>query len=169
MTSGNNLWDCPTMISSTAQITIQQFRPPSPPTAFTVTSASNLTLANKPKESASVSAVYSSTNEQPVAGEEIPQPIPPHTVDLLTAPNPAEAQVGLRFRLPGAATVTVEIVDALQRVVLQPLIAEERTEGEHELAIPVGTLPSGVYSVRVRARVTNGRTLVQQRPLIIAR
>ena len=162
ITSNNTLWDCPTMSSSTAQIIVLEPQAPPP---------NNSTLLNKSGEISSLSAVNAnaSANQQPIAGEDIPQPTKIHTVDLLTAPNPAETQVGLRFRLPDDATVTVEVVDALQRVVLNPLAAEVRLGGDHELVIPVGSLPSGAYSVRLRAALANGRTLVQQRALIIAR
>jgi len=75
----------------------------------------------------------------------------------------------MSYALEQDATVSREILDALQRVVLNPLAAEGRLGGEQEIVIPVGSLPSGAYSVRVRATLTNGRTLVQQRALIIAR
>jgi hypothetical protein len=171
MTGGNNSWDCPMIVSSTAQVTIQEFRPPGPPPVFATTSLNSSNISSKPRETSYLPTVNANTavNQRPIAGENIPQSAKTHTVDLLTAPNPAEAQVGLRFRLPDDATVTVEVVDALQRVVLNPLAAEARLGGEHEIVIPVGSLPSGAYSVRVRATLTNGRTLVQQRALIIAR
>ncbi len=85
------------------------------------------------------------------------------------APNPAETQVGLRFRLPDDATTTVEVSDVLQRIVLAPLSGIMLQRGEHELVLSVSSFPSGVYSVRVRATLANGTIIVEKRSLIIAR
>jgi hypothetical protein len=107
---------------------------------------------------------------QPVAGKRASaQAAASYTVDLLTAPNPAQAQVGLRFTLPGKATTTVEIIDALQRVALTPLNAVPLQEGEQNVAVPVGSLTTGAYFVRLRAVLANGVVLTNQRSLIIAR
>jgi hypothetical protein len=92
-----------------------------------------------------------------------------YTVNLLTAPNPAETQIGLRFHLPQEATVSVEVLDALQRRVLLPVNTEHRDFGTYELSIPVGNLTNGAYSVRLRAILSNGVILFQQLSLIIAR
>ena len=92
-----------------------------------------------------------------------------HTVDLLTAPNPAESQMGVRFRLPENATVTVELYDALQRVILAPLQSVTLTEGEHDYTLPVGTCSAGAYSLRVKAVLANGKLLFVQRPIMIVR
>lgn len=75
----------------------------------------------------------------------------------------------MSYALEQDATVSREILDALQRVVLIPLAAEARLGGDHELVIPVGSLPSGAYSVRVKAVLANGKMITEQRPLIIAR
>lgn len=68
---------------------------------------------------------------------------------MLTAPNPAETHVGLRLSLSANAQVTVEVIDALQRLVMLPIANQEYLRGDHEIIIPVGSLPSGAYSVRV--------------------
>jgi hypothetical protein len=65
--------------------------------------------------------------------------------------------------------MTIEILDALQRTVLAPMTAEVLKQGEHDIAISIGSLPSVAYTVRVRAVVANGKMLAEQRPLIIAR
>jgi hypothetical protein len=93
----------------------------------------------------------------------------PYIIDMITAPNPAETHVGLRFGLPADAHISVEIIDALQRMVLKPLNNELRLKGDHEIAIGVGHLPSGAYSIRVNATLTNGKTLIQNRQLLIVR
>ena len=75
----------------------------------------------------------------------------------------------MSYALEQDATVSREILAALQRVVLNPLAAETRLAGDHELSLSVGTLPSGTYSVRVKALLANGTLLLEQRPLIIVR
>jgi hypothetical protein len=92
------------------------------------------------------------------------------SIDLMTAPNPAETQIGVRFTLPQDATaVTVEILDVLQRPVLIPLADAPKAQGEHEISVPVGTLPSGMYALQIRVRLTNGTTLLKRRSLMIVR
>ena len=88
---------------------------------------------------------------------------------MLTAPNPAETQMGVRFRLPENATVTVELTDALQRVILAPIQSAALLQGEHEFILPVGSCSAGTYALRVKAILPNGKMLLVQRPIIIVR
>jgi hypothetical protein len=161
MTGGNTLWDCPTMISSTAQVTVQEYK--SPTFVALASKAPSGSTASGETNQNGVNVSIATTSDDSRNQTQI------HTVDLLTLPNPADAQVAVRFWLLEDATVTVEVVDALKRVVLLPINAEERRGGGHEIMIPLATLPSGVYSVRVRATLKNGKILMQQRQLIIAR
>jgi hypothetical protein len=78
-------------------------------------------------------------------------------------------RLSIQYELPSDATMTIEILDALQRTVLAPMTAEVLKQGEHDIAISIGSLPSVAYTVRVRAVVANGKMLAEQRPLIIAR
>jgi hypothetical protein len=134
---------------------------------LTLSMAKNVaTTQSKPQTNTAPQTHAQSDEETPPLGGKAWQS---HTVNLLTAPNPAETQVGLRFRLPSKATTTIEIVDALQRTILAPMTATALERGEHELSLSVGTLPSGTYTVRVKALLANGALLLEQRPLIIVR
>jgi hypothetical protein len=160
---------CPNVTSAPSQIRLPSLENLLSTTFVAGLSADNATAvlpksgAAQTTASSSAKPLSSSLKEQPIWKGAI------HTVDLLTVPNPANAQVGLRFRLPDEAIVTVEIVDALQRVVLAPAKASVMQQGEHEIVIPVGSLASGVYSVRIKANLAAGSTLAEQRPLIIVR
>jgi photosystem II stability/assembly factor-like uncharacterized protein len=92
-----------------------------------------------------------------------------HTVNLSTAPNPADAEVHVRFGLPLDASVTVEVLDVLQRPALASLTNTQLSAGEHDTMIALGSLPSGVYSVRVQAKLNDGRILQEQRTLLLHR
>jgi IPT/TIG domain len=92
-----------------------------------------------------------------------------HIIDLTTAPNPAETELGLRFYLPDNATVTLELIDAFNRPVLQLLAQQQLLSGMQEMNIPVGSLVSGVYAVRIVAHLENGKTLMNQKALLVTR
>ncbi len=63
-------------------------------------------------------------------------------------PNPARGASLLRFRLPHAARVRMDVYDALGRHV-ETLADGERGPGEHELSLDGRTLPAGVYLCRL--------------------
>jgi hypothetical protein len=75
----------------------------------------------------------------------------PYTADLATnlfvEPNPAEAQVGLRFGLHSDARVTIEVFDALQRLVLLPMKKQSLTQGMQTTTFSVGMLDPGAYYI----------------------
>jgi hypothetical protein len=144
--------------------------PPEPGTLLAVAGLSNNATTTKAIQSQSSITSSDTTNN---AGAQVnttkTSSAKTHTINLLTAPNPAATQVGLRFTLPADGLVTVEVVNALQQIVLQPLTNDQRQAGEHELTVNVGSLASGTYSVRVSATLPNGVTLVERRTLIVIR
>lgn len=76
-------------------------------------------------------------------------------------PNPARAEATLRYALPSAATVSLEVYDALGRRVLV-LVREEQEAGRYAVPLDARALASGVYFVRLRAdgRVAGQRVTV---------
>ncbi len=97
------------------------------------------------------------------------KPVEPDPALLPVEPDTADSHVGIRFRLPDEARVTVGVYDALQNIVLRPLKETSLSVGDHELSVAVGSLPSGTYSVRVQAILPSGETLFQQRTVIVVR
>ncbi len=92
-----------------------------------------------------------------------------NTLHLICSPNPATEQTSISYSLEEDATVTMEILDALQRVVLRPIIQENRQAGAYLLSVPVTTLPSGMYSVRMSVQPIAGMPIRQVLPLLINR
>jgi hypothetical protein len=66
------------------------------------------------------------------------------------APNPFAARTTLRYDLPEAADVTVEVLDLLGRRVAV-LVDGEAEAGSHAVTLDAAVLPSGVYLVRMTA------------------
>jgi hypothetical protein len=76
-------------------------------------------------------------------------------------PNPFNSSTVIRYSLPSASRVTVEIYDILGRKVATLLDGEEAV-GEHSLIWNAGELPSGLYFSRITAgeRTATGRMLL---------
>ncbi|MBD1210014.1 MAG: T9SS type A sorting domain-containing protein [Ignavibacteria bacterium] len=66
------------------------------------------------------------------------------------APNPVSDIATLRFILPTAQGVTIEMYDMLGREVAPPLRFEALSSGMNALPIEMASLPRGVYAVRLR-------------------
>jgi hypothetical protein len=158
---------CPAMTSTPAYVVMPKVRPNTTLAASIPTDNQTTSIS---KSQASLSSAQAAapivTNNEPIPGKQSRKSV---TVDLLTAPNPAETLVGLSFRLPDEAATTIEIVDALQRTVLIPQANVVLPKGNQEFTISVGSLPSGAYSVRVKAVLKNGVVLLENRSLIIVR
>ena len=75
---------------------------------------------------------------------------PPEALALEVAPNPARGAVQVRYGLPRAAEVAVEVYDVQGRRVLAVPPAPHGA-GWHAAALGAGALAPGVYAVRVRA------------------
>jgi surface protein len=79
-------------------------------------------------------------------------------VQLLgTYPNPAQQRATVRYALPEKQKATIRLYDILGRRVRTVL--NEEQEGRHQRTLDVGTLPSGVYFLRLRA---GGETRTQK-------
>ncbi len=68
------------------------------------------------------------------------------------APNPFASQAVLRYALPSAEQVRIEVVDVMGRRVA--VLADARQEaGRYAVMLDGSTLASGVYVVTIRAGV----------------
>ncbi|MEM1056540.1 MAG: hypothetical protein AAGI52_13540 [Bacteroidota bacterium] len=83
-------------------------------------------------------------------------------------PNPSRESTHLALALPEAGWVAVDIVDALGRRVAS-VPEGPQAAGEHEVALRLGKLAPGAYSVRARVRLASGRETTVTRRLIVAR
>jgi Secretion system C-terminal sorting domain len=88
-------------------------------------------------------------------------------IQFTCSPNPASDQITISYSLEQDATLSVEIVDALQRVVLRPVGDETREAGSYMLSVPTRTLPSGAYTVRLTTKNTEGIPTRQIQSLIL--
>lgn len=80
---------------------------------------------------------------------EIPAPVEP--LDLRVYPNPFNPVTTIRFRMPEAENVRVQVF-TLQGREIARLLDEWRTAGTHSLNFEAGpSLPNGVYLVTVKA------------------
>ena len=65
-------------------------------------------------------------------------------------PNPFNPTTTIRYSLPEAATVTLEVFDVTGRSI-RKLVNETQAAGEHTVSFDAGSLPSGVYMYRLEA------------------
>lgn len=77
-------------------------------------------------------------------------------------PNPFRGQTEIGFSLAESGSVRVQVFDMMGRRIVT-LIDEVRDAGSHTVRFDAGTLPSGVYVVRLDA---GGRTATQQVTLV---
>ena len=78
-------------------------------------------------------------------------------------PNPFAASTTLRYGLPEAADVTLEVYDALGRAVAT-VVAERQQPGWHEATWDASGLAAGLYIARLRAG-----DFVAQRQMVVVR
>ncbi|HUF08465.1 MAG TPA: T9SS type A sorting domain-containing protein, partial [Rhodothermales bacterium] len=76
--------------------------------------------------------------------------VPSELVFESVYPNPTSAWAAMRFALPAAVDVRLEVYDLLGRPVMVPLDGL-RAAGSHEVVIETHRLPVGVYLVRLTA------------------
>jgi hypothetical protein len=88
----------------------------------------------------------------PVAGEEAPVPSGTTSERWMTAnvPNPFSGATEVRFTLPQAEEVSLEVYDLLGRRVALLLDGEAMSASEHAVAFEGGGLPSGTYLLVLR-------------------
>jgi hypothetical protein len=68
-----------------------------------------------------------------------------------TYPNPFSRNATIPVRLDAGATIRIDLIDLLGRVVARVLPATSLPPGEHGVTLNGGALPSGVYIIRVDA------------------
>ncbi|MCU0428077.1 MAG: hypothetical protein MUF71_20890 [Candidatus Kapabacteria bacterium] len=73
----------------------------------------------------------------------------------------------LTLTLPDDASVTVEVLDKLNRVVATPLDRQDLMRGTSAHALNSGFWASGVYTVRVRCAYHDGTTVYASSQLFI--
>jgi hypothetical protein len=76
--------------------------------------------------------------------------------ELSLFPNPADQEVNLRFTLPNASSLSVDICDLSGKIVSHSSI--NGATGINIVTIPTSTLASGAYQVHVHDG-TNGKVL----------
>jgi hypothetical protein len=87
---------------------------------------------------------------------DVPTPAPAATeLAAWSQPNPFTRTTTVRFRLPAAGPVRLDVFDLAGRQVVR-LLDEPRPAGEHAVAWESGAAPTGVYYVRLEAA---GRTV----------
>jgi hypothetical protein len=72
------------------------------------------------------------------------------TLTASLAPNPVSDIATVRFILPTAQGLTVEICDMLGRQLAPPLVFDALSSGMNALPIDVSSIPRGIYAVRLR-------------------
>ena len=75
----------------------------------------------------------------------------------------------ISYRLTAAASVTVEVVDAVGVPTATVLDRAWTRAGEHTVSVDGTSLPDGAYSVLVRARTPAGLEVEKSTPLIVSR
>jgi hypothetical protein len=90
-------------------------------------------------------------------------------LSLSVSPNPATSQVTLSYTLTAQSQTTIEIRDALQRVVAQPLTAHVQEVGTYAIVVPLAQLTSGIYTVQVTTLSSEGQVLRAVKQLILTR
>jgi hypothetical protein len=96
------------------------------------------------------------------AGSSVPEEFAVHAV----YPNPTQGAAVARFDLPEAADVDVEVFDALGRRVSEQHVSLGAGFG-HTISVGTTSLTSGVYVVRVVARMSSGDRARSQRFTVV--
>lgn len=91
------------------------------------------------------------------------------TVNVLTAPNPAQSQFTIRFDIPDDANVTLELLNPVQTVVALPLNNKALPGGHYEIPMDASAFANGTYIARLSVVLPNGTLLREHRTLIILR
>jgi len=85
-----------------------------------------------------------------------PAPVRHHAFSLAqNAPNPAVYSTLIRFTLSEAAQVALAVYDVQGRRVAVPIHGELQAAGPHEVELPTGSWPPGIYYYRVQAGVAS--------------
>lgn len=84
-------------------------------------------------------------------------------------PNPATTDVSCSITLPENGSCTLEILDALQRVLRQPLKEAVLEKGINTLTLSVADLPNGAYTARLRCILPDGEIRFTSAQLFIVK
>ncbi|HEX9952247.1 MAG TPA: T9SS type A sorting domain-containing protein, partial [Rubricoccaceae bacterium] len=76
-------------------------------------------------------------------------------------PNPVRAAGRIRFDVPEASAVTIEVFDVLGRLA-SSVVDGRVAPGRHEVSWSAAGFPSGTYLVRMRARPESGGVAFEQ-------
>lgn len=106
---------------------------------------------------------------RPHGGSDATQAATTQALHLTCSPNPAQNQTSVSYNLEEDGVVTLEVLDALQRVVFKPFDRERQTAGTFALLLPLAHLPTGSYSMRLTCQNTSGQTLRSMTPIILTR
>ena len=106
---------------------------------------------------------------RPNGGSDATQAKTPQALHLTCLPNPAQNQTSVSYSLEEDGFITLEIVDALQRVVFKPFDRERQTAGTFALLIPLAHLPTGSYSIRLTCQNASGQVIRSTTPIILTR
>lgn len=83
-----------------------------------------------------------------------PEPLPPpgHLLAVAqNAPNPARTSTTIRFGLSAPARVTLAVFDLAGRCMARPIENTPQEAGGHQIELPAGRWPAGVYYYRLAA------------------
>jgi hypothetical protein len=95
------------------------------------------------------------------------EPVPAGLALAPPRPNPTSGAAWIDLALPDAATVRLDVVDVLGRVVAH-VLDEDRPAGVHRLLLPADLAP-GVYSVRADVSGTGVSRMVLAQRLVVLR
>ena len=76
-------------------------------------------------------------------------------------PNPAASELHIAFNLPNVAGASITITNLVGSVV-ETIDASQMKEGANDITVPVSSLPTGLYLVRIQ----NGVSEVSQKVVI---
>jgi hypothetical protein len=85
------------------------------------------------------------------------------TLRLDNSPNPFGSATSIRFALPSAARIRMDVFDMAGRRVATPVETCWSGAGAHDVSFDTGGLPSGVYVCRLQV----GDEFVTRRMLVI--
>ena len=65
-------------------------------------------------------------------------------------PNPFREELTVSYELSSAGAATITLSDSYGKTLRTALNGQVQTAGKHEVRIPAGTLPNGIYLIRVQ-------------------
>ncbi|PHN07612.1 tyrosinase family protein [Flavilitoribacter nigricans] len=83
------------------------------------------------------------------------------SVTLKGFPNPFRESFTFQFNLPEEEAVSLQLFDALGKVVASPMPRQNRSSGPHELLVDAHGLPAGIYSAVLLLHDTNQRYVLR--------